>query len=44
MLNKLKEMKDSTSIYTLLGPSSRKFPKKFLCVHGVNKFFKNLSN
>jgi len=43
LLNKLKEMKGPTSIYTQK-LSSKKLSKMFLCVHWVNFLKKNLVN
>ncbi len=44
VLNKLKEMKGFTSIYTLWEPSSRKLRRKLLCVHKIYKLLENLPN
>ncbi len=33
-----------TSIITFWGFSSKKFPRKFLCVHRINKLFENFHN
>jgi hypothetical protein len=43
VLNILKEMRGPTSTYTFLGPSSRKLPRRLLCVHKINKLLENLS-
>jgi hypothetical protein len=44
VLNRLKEMRDLTSIYIPLRPNSKKFPKRFICVHHIKKLIENLPN
>jgi len=42
----VKHIKGNERSYFILfwGPSSRKFPRKFLCVHQVKKLLENLLN
>jgi hypothetical protein len=44
VLNRLKEIRVLRLFIPFWGPSSKKLPERFLCVHQVRKLFGNLPN